>query len=154
MAQFLAADLLDELQLHIVPVVLGAGGGDADHRRRTRSRVGHSRAGTGHHAKQRRRSDPGDLCRRAATVLGTVRVIAAYPTTVREVRERRGGPWPGHSPAEEPWARLAADSPAAWCTMRTGKGYVVAAAGPDGSLLTFMHSNGPLGTDEGGPKIP
>lgn len=94
-----------------------------------------------------------ELCKRA--IAPTDSVLAAALTTVDQVRKREGGPPPGNSPAARPWAQLPADEPAAWCTIKSGSSYAVAAAGPDGSLVRFMVSNEPLsGAYPEGPAIP
>jgi hypothetical protein len=54
------------------------------------------------------------LCARAA---GGDEVLGAWPTPVRLVREREGGPRPGYSPAAKAWAGLPGDAAAAWCSL-------------------------------------
>ena len=83
-------------------------------------------------------------------------VIAAAPTTVQQVLNRRGGPDPGTSPAKTSWASLPSGDLAAWCTVETGDGrWTVSAATLAGSLVDFMTSTTPL-TDaySEGPAIP
>jgi hypothetical protein len=65
-------------------------------------------------------------------------VVAASLTTVDQVRTRRGGPPPGFSPAEKPWANLPGEAAAAWCTFHSGSRYVVAATTQGGPRAVFM----------------
>ncbi len=58
------------------------------------------------------------LCRTAVGQDGTV--LSAHRTTVDQVRQHRGGPPLGISPAEQPWSSLPGDAMAAWCAVRAG----------------------------------
>jgi hypothetical protein len=92
------------------------------------------------------------LCARAAGDGDAV--LGAWSTTVRLVRERKGGPAPGYSPAAKPWAALPGDTAAAWCSIDRGGSYAVAAAGPHGELVDFMVTQCPPGDFPDGPAIP
>jgi hypothetical protein len=92
------------------------------------------------------------LCARAAG--GDEAVLEAWPTTVRLVREREGGPAPGYSPAAKAWAALPGDAATAWCSLDRGGTYAVAAAGPNGELVDFMVTQYPPGDFPDGPAIP
>lgn len=81
-------------------------------------------------------------------------VVAAHLTTVIQVRTRRGGPPPGHSPAEKPWAHLPDEAAAAWCTFQSGSRYVVAATTEGGRRAVFMISESMLDPGSQGPAIP
>jgi hypothetical protein len=81
-------------------------------------------------------------------------VVAAHLTTVTEVRTRRGGPPPGISPAEKPWAHLPGEAAAAWCTFQSGSRYVVAATTVGSRRAVFMISGTMFDPGSQGPAIP
>lgn len=82
------------------------------------------------------------------------KLLGAWPTTVKEVRSRRGGPPPGHSPAFGAWADLPDGAEAAWCTFRRLETYVLSAATTNAPLVDFMTSDTPVGEFPNGPAIP
>jgi hypothetical protein len=92
-----------------------------------------------------------ELCRSATD---GAQVLDAWPTTVVAVRQREGGPAPGHSPAAKPWANLPSDAEAAWCKLQRGGVFVVAAATADGPLVDFMVTQSEPGSYPDGPMIP
>ena len=81
-------------------------------------------------------------------------VVAADGTAVTQVRTRRGGPAPGFSPAEKPWAHLPGEAAAAWCTFQSGSRYVVAATTVGGRRAVFMVSGTMVDPGDRGPAIP
>ena len=81
-------------------------------------------------------------------------VVAAHLTTVTQVRTRYGGPPPGFSPAEKPWAHLPGEAAAAWCTFQSGSRYVVAATTEGGRRAVFMVSGTMFDPGSQGPAIP
>jgi hypothetical protein len=89
----------------------------------------------------------------AARTKGTLGA-AAYPTTVRDVRDRRGGPSPGISPADKPWAELAPDARAPWCTIEIDGTYYIIAVTSGGPDVTFITSDSYLDSGPGGPAVP
>jgi hypothetical protein len=92
-----------------------------------------------------------DMCR-AALPGGSF--VDAYVTTVAEVRDRRGGPSPGYSPADAEWAALDGGEPAAWCAGELDGTYSIWAVGPDDRTVKFTSSSEPLAVGPEGPEIP
>jgi hypothetical protein len=88
----------------------------------------------------------------AARTKGTLG--AAYPTTVRDVRDRRGGPSPGISPGEKPWAELMPDARAAWCSIEIDGTYHIIAVTSGGPDIKFITSDSYLDSGPGGPAVP
>jgi hypothetical protein len=109
-------------------------------------------------AAMARHRGPGDvtassLCNGlAARTKGTL--VAAYPTTVRDVRDRRGGPSPGISPAETPWEALMPDARAEWCSIEIDGTYHIIAVTSGGSDVKFITSDSYLDSGPGGPAVP
>lgn len=91
------------------------------------------------------------LCRAAAVGAD---VLQSYPTSVRQVRNHTGGPYPGTSPAKEPWADLPGTDAAAWCVTENAGTYRIVAATGGAGAVTFVTSTSPLSTDENGPVVP
>lgn len=111
-------------------------------------------AGTGDGGGARESMGPSSraLCTQATGP--NVHVLGAWATTVKQVREHRGGPG-DISPAADPWAKLPADSKAAWCKIRTAAAFVVGAATDGGPFVRFMESATRLpGAYPKGPAIP
>lgn len=92
------------------------------------------------------------LCRSGAS--GGESVVAAHLTTVDQVRTHRGGPYPGYSPAEKPWAGLPADDPAAWCAFHAGARYTVAAVTAEHPRISFTVTDTMVDPGTDGPAIP
>ena len=88
----------------------------------------------------------------AARTKGTL--VAAYPTTVQDVRDRRGGPSQGISPAEKPWAELAPDARGAWCSIEIDGTYHIIAVTSGGPDVKFITSDSYLDSGPGGPAVP
>jgi len=82
-------------------------------------------------------------------------VVAAYLTTVDQVRSRRGGPRPADpSQAEKLWADLPGDDAAAWCTFHSGSRYLVAATTAGRPRVGFMITDTMFDPGPQGPAIP
>src|SRR5262245_1835112 len=105
-----------------------------------------------------RHRGPGDvtassLCNGlAARTKGTL--VAAYPTTVRDVRDRRGGPWPEISPAKQPWAALMPVARGGWSSIAMYGLYNIVAVTSGGSYVKFITSDSYLDSGPGGPAVP
>jgi hypothetical protein len=98
--------------------------------------------------------DAHQMCQAAAGSDETV--VAAHLTTVSQVRTRRGGPRApsGVSPAEELWAHLPDQAPAAWCAFHSRSRYLVAATAEDGRRVGFMITDTTFDPGTQGPAIP
>jgi hypothetical protein len=83
----------------------------------------------------------------------TGHMLGAGPTTVQQVRERRGGPG-NTSPASTPWRDLPGDQFATWCTVRVSRHFEVGSATEGAPFVTFMESETNLGVYPWGPSLP